>query len=145
MAESLVFWEGIASDWDKAIGDAGVDNDYWTHLQEPVLRRMLGHVCGEQALDLATGNGIVARWLARDGVSVLGTDGSQRMVDIATARTFVGETAPGKVRFQRLDLLSEAEVDEFAAAQLVALVCLSINASNLLLTSPSPMDSTFSR
>lgn len=116
MAESLLFWDGIASDWDKAIGDAG--NDYWTYLQEPVLRRMVGDIAGQQALDLATGNGIVARWLAREGATVLGTDGSRKMVELARARTFVGETTPGTARFQQLDLMNQGEVDEFVSTQL---------------------------
>jgi SAM-dependent methyltransferase len=115
MADSLSFWDGIASDWDKAIGDTG--NDYWTYLQEPVLKRMVGEVTGQQALDLATGNGIVARWLAQAGAYVLGTDGSQKMVSLATARTFVAEPASGSAHFQRLDLMMENDVELFISAQ----------------------------
>ena len=122
MAESLAFWDGIASDWDKAIGDAGAGNDYWTHLQEPVLRRMLGSVSGQQAVDLATGNGIVARWLAQEGANVLGTDGSQKMVELAAARTFVSEATPGTAQFQRLDLSDITEVTRFASSQMATWV-----------------------
>lgn len=115
MAEQLSFWNGIASDWDRAIGDAG--NDYWTCLQEPALRRMVGDTAGQQALDLATGNGIVARWLARGGADVLGTDGSRKMVELATARTFVGEATTGTAEFQTLDLMDEDEVVKFTFAE----------------------------
>lgn len=121
MAEPLAFWENIASDWDKGIGDAG--NDYWTYLQEPALRRMVGPTAGEQALDLATGNGIVARWLAQEGVNVLATDGSRNMLELAAARTTIGDTTTGKIRFQTLNLIDNNDVDNFASAQLERLVC----------------------
>lgn len=127
MAEPLSFWENIASDWDKGIGDSG--NDYWTYLQEPALRRMVGSAVGQHALDVATGNGIVARWLARDGANALGTDGSQKMVDLAAARTTVGERTAGTIHFQTLNLIDDDDVDDFTSAQLERLVCdLSLHA-----------------
>ena len=121
MAEPLAFWDNIASHWDKGVGDAG--NDYWTYLQQPVLRGMAGSVGGQQALDLATGNGIVARWLAREGASVLATDGSQKMVDLAAARTAIGDATTGTIRFQTLNLVDDNDVESFAMVQLDRLVC----------------------
>lgn len=121
MEDPLTFWDNIASDWDKGIGDAG--NDYWTYLQEPALRRMVRPTAGEQALDLATGNGIVARWLAREGANVLATDGSPKMVGLAAARTTIGDITTGTIHFQTLNLIVNNEVDNFALAQLERLVC----------------------
>lgn len=84
-AEALSKWDAIASYWDAGIGRDG--NKYWRALQEPCLRRMLGaHLAkpGCRALDLATGNGLCARWLKAQGAAeVVATDGSEDMLVIA--------------------------------------------------------------
>jgi len=81
-AEALSKWNAIASYWDAGIGRDG--NKYWRVLQEPCLRRMLGaHLAkpGCRALDLATGNGLCARWLKDQGATeVVATDGSLEML-----------------------------------------------------------------
>jgi hypothetical protein len=64
-------------------------NKYWRTLQEPCLGRFLnGHLTkpGCRALDLATGNGLCARWLAERGAKVTATDGSEKMVEITKGR-----------------------------------------------------------
>lgn len=84
-AEALSKWDAIASYWDAGIGRDG--NKYWRALQEPCLRRMLGaHLAkpGCRALDLATGNGLCARWMKAHGAAeVVATDGSEDMLVIA--------------------------------------------------------------
>lgn len=84
-AEALSKWDAIASYWDAGIGRNG--NKYWRALQEPSLRRLLGpHLAkpGCRALDLATGNGLCARWMKAQGAAeVVATDGSEGMLVIA--------------------------------------------------------------
>ncbi|KAK0644087.1 S-adenosyl-L-methionine-dependent methyltransferase [Cercophora newfieldiana] len=87
-AESLSAWNVIAPYWDDTIGKDG--NKYWRLLQEPSLSRLLGPNLakpGCRALDLATGNGLCARWLAGRGAKVYATDGSEVMVGIAKGRS----------------------------------------------------------
>ncbi|KAK4213897.1 hypothetical protein QBC37DRAFT_343227 [Rhypophila decipiens] len=88
-AESISSWETNATYWDSVMGLEG--NKYWKKLQVPCLQRMLeeksssgssGHVF--TALELATGNGLGARFLASHGAkSVLATDAAEAMLDIA--------------------------------------------------------------
>ncbi|KAK1832017.1 ribosomal protein L11 methyltransferase [Podospora conica] len=86
-AEALSKWNAIASHWDAGIGRDG--NRYWRVLQEPCLRRMLGaHLAkpGCRALDVATGNGLCARWMKAQGAAaVVATDGSSEMLRGAEA------------------------------------------------------------
>ncbi|KAK4240092.1 ribosomal protein L11 methyltransferase [Achaetomium macrosporum] len=110
-ANALESWETNAEYWDAAITKAG--NKYWRRLQEPCLTRLLGPTlrttAGCRALDLATGNGLCARWLARNGASsVLATDGSYEMLRLAEAHQQTEEES-GNVRFRKLDVTSRAD------------------------------------
>ncbi|KAB8075114.1 S-adenosyl-L-methionine-dependent methyltransferase [Aspergillus leporis] len=78
-------WERHAKSWDEMMGDDG--NDYFLILELPALKRMIAGQRKGRALDLATGNGLVARWLAQEGFSVTATDGSAAMLEQAQART----------------------------------------------------------
>jgi 2-polyprenyl-3-methyl-5-hydroxy-6-metoxy-1,4-benzoquinol methylase len=78
-------WERHAKSWDGMMGDDG--NDYFLILELPALKRMIAGQRKGRALDLATGNGLVARWLAQEGFSVTATDGSAAMLEQAQART----------------------------------------------------------
>lgn len=108
-AEALSKWDAIASHWDTGVGEAGTR--YWRVLQEPSLRRLLdAHLAKPdcRALDLATGNGLCARWMLNRGASeVVATDGSEKMLAIAQAR----EGGKG-VRLRRLDVTSEKDFEE---------------------------------
>jgi hypothetical protein len=115
-AESLSAWEANSAWWDDGVGRDG--NKYWTRLQEPSLRRMLAsHVVvadtnnpdggrrgSSQALDLATGNGLTARWLVNNGCgSVLATDGVAGQLERARKR---GATPAerDRIEYQQLDV-----------------------------------------
>lgn len=112
---SLDSWETNASFWDDSIGKDG--NIYWQKLQEPSLRRLLGDHLKRQhgqkpclALDLATGNGLCARWLAKHGAKVYATDGSENMLQIARNWTR-GEDWSENVRFWNLDVTRTEDFD----------------------------------
>ncbi|KAH8430745.1 class I SAM-dependent methyltransferase [Aspergillus melleus] len=83
--KALVAWENHAKAWDEQMGDDG--NSYFSALELPILERMVLKYKSARALDLATGNGLVARWLAREGASVVATDASRPMLERARART----------------------------------------------------------
>ncbi|RYP21551.1 hypothetical protein DL765_002187 [Monosporascus sp. GIB2] len=82
--ESIESWDANAEFWDNGVGEQG--NKYWKVLQLPTLKRMIQVKPGSKALDLATGNGLAARWLASEGASVLATDGSEKMLERAELR-----------------------------------------------------------
>ncbi|RYO85908.1 hypothetical protein DL762_004987 [Monosporascus cannonballus] len=82
--ESIESWDANAEFWDNGVGEQG--NKYWKALQLPTLKRMIQVKAGSKALDLATGNGLAARWLASEGASVLATDGSEKMLGRAKLR-----------------------------------------------------------
>lgn len=117
-ARALRSWETNAPYWDATITADG--NKYWRRLQEPSLRRLLGphlsrHEC--RALDLATGNGLCARWLLQNGASeVLATDGAEAMLEVArqhgdgegSGRD--GEKGQG-IRFRRVDVTSDEQLN----------------------------------
>ncbi|THC92724.1 hypothetical protein EYZ11_007801 [Aspergillus tanneri] len=84
-SQALAAWEAHAESWDGLMGDSG--NKYFSVLELPILDRMALGRNGAYALDLATGNGLVARWLAQEGASVIATDGSRPMLEQAKART----------------------------------------------------------
>lgn len=119
--QALRLWETNAQFWDDAMGDGG--NDYWTALEMPTLRQMAELKEGDNALDLATGNGLVARWLAEEGAStVLAADGSMSMVDYALKRTSEwarahGNRYEGKVTFEHLNLVDHDQIDQFVRKQ----------------------------
>jgi 2-polyprenyl-3-methyl-5-hydroxy-6-metoxy-1,4-benzoquinol methylase len=108
MSTFLSTWSAIASYWDSGVGQDG--NKYWRVLQEPSLTRLLGdHLSrpGCRALDLATGNGLCARWLAARGAKVVATDGSEAMVEIAKGRS------EGGIEFGVLDVTSGGDWERF--------------------------------
>ena len=75
-------WDGIADQW-VAHAD---QNDYRLHFLMPLAFEMLGVVRGRRVLDLGCGEGGYARELARRGASVVGVDGSPRLVEVARER-----------------------------------------------------------
>jgi ubiquinone/menaquinone biosynthesis C-methylase UbiE len=76
-------WDSVADDW-VAHADS---NDYRQHFLLPLALRMLGDVRGKRILDLGCGEGGYARELARHGATVVGVDGSARLIEIARERT----------------------------------------------------------
>lgn len=115
--QALEVWDTNAQCWDDTMRDGG--NDYWAALEMPALRQMAELKDGDTALDLATGNGLVARWLVEEGSStVLATDGSITMIDYALKRTSEwakadGNQFEGRVMFEHLNLVDHGQIDRF--------------------------------
>ncbi|RFU74956.1 hypothetical protein TARUN_7288 [Trichoderma arundinaceum] len=102
--EALAIWETNAEFWDSGIGEQG--NKYWQKLQEPSLRRLLSPSLNKQgcaALELATGNGLCARWLANNGAaSVIATDGTFGMLE--QAKKYMNDELAEKISYRKLDV-----------------------------------------
>ncbi|KAI3319137.1 S-adenosyl-L-methionine-dependent methyltransferase [Xylariaceae sp. AK1471] len=110
--ESIAAWGTNAAYWDDGIGQNG--NKYWKRLQQPVLERMIPFHPGKETrvLELATGNGLVARWLASKGASVLATDVSKEMLELAGRREMPEHK--GKIVYRQLDATSSAALGALA-------------------------------
>ncbi|KAJ5679890.1 hypothetical protein N7462_008134 [Penicillium macrosclerotiorum] len=108
----LSSWETYAASWDLGMGDEG--NDYFQHLELPILEKLIINPEGSLALDLATGNGLVARWLARKGATVVATDGAPSMVERAIART-AKLRSERNISFYVLDVTSSSSCDHFVS------------------------------
>ena len=108
-------WNDNAGFWDAVLGDDG--DLFWQALQEPCLGRLLGdrlasHRAQEtpcRALDLSTGNGLCARWLAARGALVTATDVSEAFLEQAQERC----AADGRITFGKLDVTDEADFEPF--------------------------------
>ena len=100
-------WEANAEHWDETMGSEG--NKYWQLLELPYLKKMVHITPGCKALDLATGNGLCARWLASEGASVVATDGSENMLEVARRRTLPEQA--GKIVYQKLDVTKSVDFE----------------------------------
>jgi ubiquinone/menaquinone biosynthesis C-methylase UbiE len=104
-------WDAMAAWYDAKQGENG---DLWHRtLIDPALLKVVGAVGGQRLLDLACGNGYLARRFARMGARVVGIDGSAPMIERARRRErenplgvvyHAGDTA-------RLDTLHDAGMD----------------------------------
>ncbi|KAK7921265.1 hypothetical protein PG985_009287 [Apiospora marii] len=110
-------WDANAAHWDEAIGQEG--NKYWKVLQLPALERLIPRGRPDKkALELATGNGLGARWLASaEGggfASVLATDGSAEMLKHAERRQD-DATAAAKTAYRQVDVTDGAAFEQLLA------------------------------
>lgn len=103
-AETRRIWNTNATFWDKFMGDG---NQFQRLLVGPATERLLELRPGEEVLEIACGNGVMARRLAALGARVLATDFSQVFVERARER---GAPGPGSVEYRVVDATSEAEL-----------------------------------
>jgi ubiquinone/menaquinone biosynthesis C-methylase UbiE len=76
-------WEAVADDW-VAHADT---NDYRNIVLMPLTLELIGDVAGQRVLDLGCGEGGYSRELAKLGATVVGVDGSERLVSVARERS----------------------------------------------------------
>jgi predicted TPR repeat methyltransferase len=90
------------------MGDDG--NDFFCILELPSVERFAAIKEGDRVLDLATGNGLLARRLAALGAMVTATDASRGMLEFAERRTQDDERLKGKIEYGLLDVTSEEDL-----------------------------------
>src|SRR5215831_227397 len=78
-------WNQNAEVWDNTQGDEG--NQTQRLLVNPAAERLLEPRPGQTILEIACGNGLFARKLARLGIKVVATDFSERLLELARVRT----------------------------------------------------------
>jgi 2-polyprenyl-3-methyl-5-hydroxy-6-metoxy-1,4-benzoquinol methylase len=110
-------WDAKAAFWDEHMADG---NQFQLELIGPALERLLQVQPGERVLDVACGNGINARWMARLGAEVLGIDFSRVFLERARARTTPWDE---RITYQEIDATAEAELLALGAGTFNAIVC----------------------
>ncbi len=102
-AAALAAWEANAAFWDRRMGEG---NDWVERLTWPALSDLLAVRPGERILDVACGNGLMARRLAALGASAVAFDFSPAMLAHARARTEPG----AHIEYRHVDATDEAAV-----------------------------------
>lgn len=106
---SVDSWSVNAEFWDDFMGSEG--NDFYQILEIPAVERLVDLREGEHVLDLATGNGLVARRMAALGGIVTGTDASNSMLERAKAQTSAEEAL--KIIYRLLDVTKDVHFESF--------------------------------
>jgi SAM-dependent methyltransferase len=117
--ETRAIWEAKAEFWDERMGEG---NQFQRTLVGPATERLLALREGEQVLEIACGNGQMARRMAQFGATVVATDFSQRFVELATARTREAGLSD-RVTFQQVDATDETALLALGEGGYDAVVC----------------------
>lgn len=114
--ENRSIWDRNAPFWDERMADG---NDFQRDLVAPATERLLALRPGEEILEIACGNGVMARRLAELGGRVLATDFAPDMVAHARRR---GD-AQGMIQFDVLDGADPAQLQTLGPRRFDGIVC----------------------
>lgn len=78
-------WDHVAEWYDDLLEDRG--SDHHSEVIFPGVLRLLGDVAGRRILDVACGQGALAKELADRGATIVGVDASPRLIEAAGARS----------------------------------------------------------
>lgn len=112
-------WDTNAEFWDARMGEG---NPFQRLLVGPATERLLEPRPGLRVLELACGNGVMARRLAELGARVLATDFSVGQIERARART-QGHAAAEQIEFRVLDATNADALLALGARAFDAAVC----------------------
>ena len=107
-------WSGEVADWyDRLVGDEG--SQYHRHVVHPGVLRLLAPQPGEAIVDVACGQGALARLLTDRGAEVTGVDAAPELIRAARER------GPQSIRYHVADAreLNYLPESHFAAAACV--------------------------
>jgi len=117
VAETRDIWDAKAAFWDERMGEG---NAFQRELVAPAAERLLALQGDELVLDVACGNGVFARRLARLGARVVAVDFSATFLERARARG--GERAD-RIEYRLVDATDEAQLLALGEGHFDALVC----------------------
>ncbi len=108
LEESRAIWDTNAEAWDERIGGGG---GWQTRLIAPTVEKMLKLQAGERVLDIACGNGQFSRRLAELGATVVASDFSPKLIELAKGRT----TDTDRINYHVVDATDEAQLMALAS------------------------------
>lgn len=79
--ESKMIWDQNAEFWDYTMGDES--NDFHRNVVRPKVTELLNPNSSDYILDIACGNGNYSAYLAEKGISVVGFDYGEKMIELA--------------------------------------------------------------
>ena len=97
-------WDANAEIWDSRMGNEG--NDWFNHLQWPVLAPFLNPQPDSNILDIACGNGLTSRRLAALGANVTAFDFSENLIEKAKTRP----NPENRISYHVVDATSETQL-----------------------------------
>jgi len=115
--ETQRIWESKAAFWDERMGEG---NQFQRVLVGPASERLLAVRAGEVVLDVACGNGVMSRRLARLGAQVVATDFSPTSLERAKLRA--PEHAE-RIAYALVDATDEAQLLALGEGRFDAAVC----------------------
>ena len=95
-------WDANAEIWDSRMGDEG--NDFFRILQWPIIMSFLDIQPDSHILDIACGNGLTSRKLAKLGATVTAFDFSSELVKLAQARP----NPDSRITYRKIDATDES-------------------------------------
>jgi len=115
-------WNLNAAIWDSVMGIEG--NVFFRQLQLPYILEYLGwdsskNLEGKKVLDLACGNGILARKLADLGAMVVGIDFSSELIKLAEGHSPLNN----KISYYVVDLTNQDEINPFMDGSFDIVIC----------------------
>ncbi len=110
-------WEANAAFWDERMGEG---NDFVEVLVWPAVTRLLDVRPGQRILDVACGNGLTSRRMAKLGAQVLAVDFSAELLRFAAARS---QNYGGQIEYRRVDATDEAALLDLGAGSFDAVLC----------------------
>jgi ubiquinone/menaquinone biosynthesis C-methylase UbiE len=117
VADTQARWDTIAPFWDERMGEG---NAFQRRLVGPATERLLELVPGQLVLELACGNGVMARRMAALGARVVATDFSPAFLERARARS--GELAD-RIEYRLVDATDGEQLLALGEGRFDAAVC----------------------
>jgi 2-polyprenyl-3-methyl-5-hydroxy-6-metoxy-1,4-benzoquinol methylase len=102
-------WGALAPWWDARLGEAT------NAAVRPAVERLLDLRPGERILEVACGNGALARRMAELGAEVVAVDFSGAFLRLAEERTRARTELAGRIDFQQIDATDERELGALGA------------------------------
>lgn len=116
--EGRAIWDSKAAFWDQLHGDSG--NMFQRKLISPAVERLLDIQADERVLDIACGNGVMARRLAQIGAQVTAVDFSPELIARAKAR---GQAAGNPIDYHIVDATDEQALVSLGEGKFDAIIC----------------------
>jgi 2-polyprenyl-3-methyl-5-hydroxy-6-metoxy-1,4-benzoquinol methylase len=117
--ETRAAWDENAGFWDQRMGEG---NDFVEVLIWPATERLLAVRPGERILDVACGNGLTSRRLAKLGAEVVAFDFAPEMIAHARRRTD-GLDVASSISYHLVDATDEAALLELGPSSFDAALC----------------------
>lgn len=134
--ETQAIWDQNATFWDERMGEG---NSFQNLLVGPATDRLLQLQPREAVLDVACGNGVSSRRLARTGAMVVAFDFSPRFIELARGRD---AGSPNPIDYRVIDATDEGQMLALGEGEFDAAIC---NMAIMDIAAIEPLASAMSR